>query len=107
MVAFLALVAVVCGVLGGPLVEAFMAAPPLNGVILGVLLIGIVFIFRQVFRLVPEVQWIETYWTNAPGASVRVPPSLLVPVATPPGDRQPTTRPRRSATSTQSMMARL
>lgn len=104
MVAFLALVAVVCGVLGGPLSEAFMANPALNGVILGVLLIGIVFIFQQVFRLVPEVQWIETYRTNAPGASVREPPSLLVPVATLLGDRQPSSRQSLSAISLRSLL---
>jgi len=104
MVAFLALVAIVCGVLGGPLSEAFMANPALNGVILGVLLIGIVFIFQQVFRLVPEVQWIETYRTNAPGASVREPPSLLVPVATLLGDRQPSSRHSLSAISLRSLL---
>lgn len=104
MVIFLALVAVVCGVLGGPLSEAFMANPALNGVILGVLLIGIIFIFQQVFRLVPEVQWIETYRTNAPGSSVREPPSLLVPVATLLGDRQPSSRQSLSAISLRSLL---
>lgn len=104
MVAFLVLVAVVCGVLSGPLIEAFLAAPPLNGVILGVLLVGIVFIFRQVFRLVPEVQWIETYRTPTPGASVREPPSLLVPVATLLGDRQHGSRQSLSAISLRSLL---
>jgi len=104
MVIFLLAVAVVCGVLGGPLSEAFLANAALNGVILGVLLIGIGFIFRQVFRLVPEVQWIEGYRTNSLGASAQEPPSLLVPVATLLGDRQPSSRQSLSAMSLRSLL---
>ncbi len=104
MVVFLVAVAVVCGVLGGPLSEAFLANAALNGVILGVLVIGIGFIFRQVFRLVPEVQWIEGYRTNSLGASAQEPPSLLVPVATLLGDRQPGSRQSLSAISLRSLL---
>ena len=104
MVVFLLAVAVVCGVLGGPLSQAFLANAALNGVILGVLLIGIGFIFRQVFRLVPEVQWIEGYRTNSLGASAQEPPSLLVPVATLLGDRQPGSRQSLSAISLRSLL---
>lgn len=104
MVAFMVAVAIVCGVLGGPLAEAFMANPALNGVILGVLLIGVIFILRQVFRLVPEVNWIETYRTHAPGASIQEPPSLLVPVATLLGDRQQGSRQSLSAMSLRSLL---
>lgn len=104
MVAFMVAVAVVCGVLGGPLTEAFMANPALNGVILGVLLIGVIFILRQVFRLVPEVNWIETYRTHSPGSSIQEPPSLLVPVATLLGARQQDKRQSLSAMSLRSLL---
>ena len=104
MIVFLVAVAAVCGVLGGPLTEAFMANPALNGVILGVLLIGVGFMFQQVFRLVPEVNWIEGYRTHSPGASVQEPPSLLVPVVTLLGDRQPGTRQSLSAMSLRSLL---
>lgn len=105
MVAFMIAVAVVCGVLGVPLAEAFMANPALNGVILGVLLIGVIFILRQVFRLVPEVNWIETYRTHSPGSSIQEPPSLLVPVATLlGGDRQQGSRQSLSAMSLRSLL---
>ena len=104
MVSFMVAVAIVCGVLGGPLSEAFLANPALNGVILGVLLIGVVFILRQVFRLVPEVNWIETYRTHSPGSSIQEPPSLLVPVATLLGDRQQNTRQSLSAMSLRSLL---
>ena len=104
MVAFLVAVAAICGLLGGPLLEAFMANPALNGVILGVLAIGVGFMFQQVLRLVPEVRWIETYRTHAAGASVQDPPSLLVPVATMLGDRQQTSRHSLSAISLRSLL---
>ncbi|GHD52302.1 flagellar motor protein MotA [Thalassobaculum fulvum] len=104
MVAFMVAVAVVCGVLGGPLTAAFTANPALNGVILGVLLIGVIFILRQVFRLVPEVNWIETYRTHSPGSSIQEPPSLLVPVATLLGARQQDKRQSLSAMSLRSLL---
>ena len=104
MIAFMVAVAVVVGVLGGPLVEAFMSNPALNGVILGVLLIGVLFILRQVIRLVPEVNWIETYRTHSPGSSIQEPPSLLVPVATLLGDRQQGSRQSLSAMSLRSLL---
>lgn len=104
MVVFMVAVAVVGGVLSGPLAAAFLANPALNGVILGVLLIGVVFILRQVFRLVPEVNWIETYRTHSPGSSIQEPPSLLVPVATLLGDRQQNSRQSLSAMSLRSLL---
>lgn len=104
MVAFMVAAAIVCGVLGAPMAEAFMANPALNGVILGVLLIGVVFILRQVFRLVPEVNWIETYRTHSPGSSIQEPPSLLVPVATLLGDRQQDKRQSLSTMSLRSLL---
>ena len=38
---------------------AFLANPGLNGLILGVLLIGIVLAIRQVVRLFREVRWVN------------------------------------------------
>ena len=67
--------------LSGPLLEAFRANPPLNGLILGVLLIGIIYCFRQVIQLAPEVRWIETFRTNQPGLSTQSAPKLLSPTA--------------------------
>jgi hypothetical protein len=104
MVAFLVAVAVVCGVLGGPLTGAFMANPALNGVILGVLLIGVIFIAQQVFRLMPEVRWIEAHRAHVAGSSIQDPPSLLVPVATLLGDRQQNSRQSLSALSLRALL---
>ncbi|MBL6933798.1 MAG: flagellar motor protein MotA [Alphaproteobacteria bacterium] len=81
------LVAVVVGIifLFPMLREAFLANPALNGMILGVLVIGIVFIFRMVLMLNPEVAWIENYRR---GSLSSHPPQLLGPVATMIGDKQ-------------------
>ena len=81
MVFFLAVAAGVAVLLSGPLLEAFRANPPLNGLILGVLLIGIIYCFRQVIQLAPEVRWIETFRTNQPGLSTQSAPKLLSPTA--------------------------
>ena len=77
MVLFLALAVGVAVLLFGPLLEAFLANPPLNGLILGVLSLGIIYCFRQVLQLAPEVRWIETFRTNQPGLSTQSAPKLL------------------------------
>ena len=82
MSAFLAIVVAVCAALFSTLLDAFLANPALNGVILGVLVIGIVFAFRQVLRLAPETAWLTTARTNQPGLSVKRAPVMLAPLAT-------------------------
>lgn len=104
MFLFMAAVAVVAGVLWLPLMNAFLANAALNGVILGVLAIGIGFMLRHVLRLAPEVNWIEAYRTQASGVSVQTPPTLLAPVATLLGDRQKGGRQSLSALSLRSLL---
>ena len=60
MAAFLALVAFVVLILLKQLQLAFSANPGLNGLILGVLGIGSLFTFRQVFRLFREIRWVNS-----------------------------------------------
>ena len=67
MVLFLVVVAVLAGVLGRELVNAFMGNPAVNGVILGILIAGIIYIFRQVLLLDPEMDWIESFRSNQAG----------------------------------------
>lgn len=88
MLLFLLAVLAVTVVLFPQLKSAFLANPALNGMIVGVLVIGIGFIFRQVMMLGPEVTWIESYRRNQPGLSVARPPELLGPMATMLGERQ-------------------
>jgi hypothetical protein len=61
MLAFVAAVTATAGLLFSPVTTAFAANPALNGLIIGILLIGIVYIFRQVLMLGPEIKWIEEF----------------------------------------------
>jgi hypothetical protein len=84
MVLFLVLVAALAAVLGRQLVDAFMGNAAVNGVILGILIAGIIYIFRQVLLLDPEMDWIEGFRNNrADGDSAAhgSPPRLLAPMA--------------------------
>ena len=88
MFLFLAAVAGVVAVLFGQLYEAFLANPGLNGLILGVLLLGIVYIIRQVFQLNGEERWIQNFRSGKPGLSVQEAPRLLAPMAAMLGERK-------------------
>ncbi|MBH0619121.1 flagellar motor protein MotA, partial [Salmonella enterica] len=85
MAVFLILAGFVALILQDQIGRAFMANPPLNGLILGVLLVGIVLGLRQVFRLFPEIRWANS--VNNPSAPAAKPPVLLAPMATILADR--------------------
>lgn len=87
MTVFLILTSLIAVVLYRQIIEAFLANPGLNGVILGVLLIGIVLAYRQVLRLFPEVAWVNGFRLADPGITVERPPTLLAPMAAMLGDR--------------------
>ncbi len=87
MLVFLVLCGLVGVVLYRQILGAFMSNPGLNGLILGVLLIGILLAFRQVLRLFPEVSWVNSFRLADPGLAVERPPALLAPMATMLGDR--------------------
>ena len=61
---FLGAVGTVCVTLFLPMRSFFLANTALNGLIVGVLFLGIVYNFRQVLRLYPEVSWIEDFRRN-------------------------------------------
>jgi len=63
------------------LISAFRHNPGLNLGILAVLVIGIVFIFFQVFRLYPEVRWIDHFRHGDPDVTGEQPPRLLAALA--------------------------
>ena len=107
MILFLVLVAVLAAALGRPLITAFMGNPAVNGVILVILLAGIVYIFRQVLLLDPEIDWIENFRYHQDGDDP-VPesastPRLLAPMARMLGTRQGR-RVSLSATSLQTLL---
>ena len=87
MLVFLVLGVLLVVVLHRQIWAAFLANPGLNGLIVGVLLIGVVLAFRQVVRLFPEVAWVNGFRLADPGLAVERPPSLLAPMASILGDR--------------------
>jgi hypothetical protein len=82
MLVFLILCALIGFVLQHQILNAFMANPWLNGLIVGVLLIGIVLSFHRVIRLFPEVAWVNGFRRADPGLAVSREPVLLAPMAT-------------------------
>jgi hypothetical protein len=80
MVAFLVIAAFVVLILLKQIQTAFEANPGLNGLIIGVLLLGAIFTFRQVFRLFREIRWVNSLSGAQPWRSDRG-PRLLAPMA--------------------------
>lgn len=80
MILFVIVVIGLIGFLFEPLQSAFMANAPLNGLICGVLLLGVAYNFRQVVMLYPETEWIEDFRLNRPHRGRA--PRLLAPMAT-------------------------
>jgi hypothetical protein len=76
MAVFTILICIVGAVLYPNIQVAFMANPGLNGMILLVLLLGIAYTFRMVFRLWPEVNWVNSYRIADPGLEVPYKPTL-------------------------------
>ena len=92
---FLLIVAAASSALAPQLSGAFFANAVLNGMILGVLLLGVIYIFRQVIVLRPEIEWLEHLRRETadgivfPGAlSGQRPPRLLGPMATMLGEKR-------------------
>ncbi|WP_029007220.1 hypothetical protein [Azospirillum halopraeferens] len=94
MIIFLVIVVAVAALLFPALENAFLTNPALNGMILATLLVGIVYIFRQVWTLRREVEWLEHFRRDARpgGAGADVSdvsePVLLAPMARMLGERK-------------------
>ncbi|VAV90158.1 MotA/TolQ/ExbB proton channel family protein, probably associated with flagella [hydrothermal vent metagenome] len=61
------------------LIDAFNANPALNGLILGVLAIGIIYNLRQAGVIAPAVRWVESFRESVDPARARMPrpPTLI------------------------------
>lgn len=64
-----------------PIFSIFSANPYLNGVILGVFLLGVLTCFWQLAQLVRSVSWIEDFAAHRPGHEITIAPRLLAPLA--------------------------
>ena len=80
MVVFILVVAVIAAVLFPSIRAAFMANPGLNGLIVGVGLMGILYAFSMVWRLFPEIRWVNGFRLGQ--GNDEEPPTLLGPMAT-------------------------
>jgi hypothetical protein len=87
MAVFLVLAGFVAFILYRQIWTAFQANPGLNALILGVMFIGIVLAIRQVWRLFPEVRWVNTLKDADDATLAPRPPVLLAPMATLMGNR--------------------
>jgi len=87
MAIFLAAVIVVAGVLFPGVKDAFMSNAALNGLIIGVLILGIGYIFRTVIVLTSDVAWLENFRNGQPGLSTGPQPRMLAPMAAMLGQR--------------------
>jgi hypothetical protein len=81
MLVFLILCGLIAFVLQRQILNAFLANPWLNGLIIGVLLIGIILSFHHVIRLFPEVAWVNGFRSADPKLAGRREPKLLAPMA--------------------------
>ena len=86
MVIFICVVIAISAFLYPQIQTAFFANPPLNGLILFVLLFGILFIFRQVFMLSGEINWTQSLRRLDSTQPTARPPRLLAPLSTIIGD---------------------
>ena len=83
MLFFIIVVGAIIFILNEPLINAFQANVAINGLIFGVLLVGIIFLCRQTVRLVPEKNWIESLQVQN---KLRSKPVLMAPLALMLGD---------------------
>jgi hypothetical protein len=92
MVLFLAVIAALTAALGQPLIVAFLGNPAVNGLILGILIAGVAYIFRQVLLLDPAEDWIDSFRERLAARDLTAPPGrpprLLAPMARMLGGRQ-------------------
>jgi hypothetical protein len=80
MVIFLIIVGFVAAILFRQAQAAFLSNPGLNGLILGVLLIGILLVFNHVLALRPEVRWFNSFRAAGSAEKVGRDPVLLAPM---------------------------
>ena len=92
MVVFIIIVGGIAALLFPTLAEAFQANPPLNALILAVLLIGIIVTLRQAGEVAPSARWMKEYRSNArPGGApnlIAAMVNLLPEQAPQPGDKR-------------------
>lgn len=80
MMVFTLLVVILAAVLFPQFKLAFLSNPGLNGMIVVVLLLGLGYAFRMVWRLFREVNWVNHFRVGDPGLEIPYSPNLLAPM---------------------------
>ena len=88
MTIFLILVAFLASILFEQLKNSLLTNPGLNGLIISVMLLGVIYAFRQVIRLYPEIKFVNAFRISDPGLASGFEPRLLAPMATMLRDRK-------------------
>ncbi len=88
MLIFLAIASFVIAILYRQVSSAFVTNPGLNGLIVGVLIVGILLSFQQVLRLFREVHWVNAYRRGEGDRPGTAEPVLLAPMKALIGRRQ-------------------
>ena len=70
MFLFLVLTGLIAAIINKQILSNFDNNRPLNSLIIGVLIFGILFTFQQVFRLYPEVRWVNNFRISDPGLAM-------------------------------------
>lgn len=80
MISVLGIFILICGFLYEQIYISFMGNPILNGTIIATALIGVIYIFRQVLLLVPEVKWLSDVQRTRTLSKKNAKPVLLATV---------------------------
>ncbi len=80
MIIFLIITGFLASILYRQILSAFYTNPGLNGLILGVLVVGILLSLLQVTRLIPEVRWVNSFRLGTAELEVSRDPVLLAPM---------------------------
>jgi membrane associated rhomboid family serine protease len=81
MLLFLILTGLIGAIINKQIVANFDNNRPLNSLIVGVLVFGILYAFQQVLRLYPEVRWVNNFRISDPGLANDHVPVMLAPMA--------------------------
>ena len=80
MISVLGIFVIICGFLYEQIYTSFLGNPILNGTIIATALIGVIYIFRQVLLLVPEVKWLSNVQRTRTLTKGKIKPNLLATV---------------------------
>jgi hypothetical protein len=81
MFLFLVLTGLIAAIISEQILRNFENNRPLNSLIIFVLILGILYTFQQVFRLYPEVRWVNNFRISDPGLATDHVPVMLAPMA--------------------------